>query len=106
MESVQNVPSISPVGIRERLRSLSQSISTYLDDGKQKNPIYVLDGVRAIACFLVVFFHVNFVARGGNIWRPIHDFGSVVGALALFGQSGVILFFLLSCFLLFLPYSQ
>lgn len=88
------------------LQAWSQYITQLLDDGKQKASIRVLDGVRAIACLSVLFFHVNVAARDFHIWSPIHEFGSLVGATAFYGQSGVVLFFVLSGFLLFLPYAK
>ncbi|GHO73100.1 hypothetical protein KSD_08710 [Ktedonobacter sp. SOSP1-85] len=86
--------------------SLSQRITSLLDDGKQKNAIPALDGFRAIACLLVVVFHLNFLARESGIWHPIHDLGTAFGIVALGGDSGVLLFFVLSGFLLFLPYAK
>ena len=91
---------------QSRIQRVQHAISMLLEDGKQKNTIAALDGVRAVACLSVLFFHVNFFARESNIWHPIHDFGSVIGALALAGQSGVTLFFVLSGFLLFMPYAK
>lgn len=91
---------------RSTLQAWSQYITQLLDDGKQKASIRVLDGVRAIACLSVLFFHINVAARDFHIWSPIHEFGSLVGAAAFYGQSGVVLFFILSGFLLFLPYAK
>jgi len=105
MPSIPSSPE-SAVRPQSRLQQIHSAISILLEGGKQKNTIAVLDGVRAIACLSVLFFHINFYARETNIWRPIHDFGSVVGALALAGQSGVTLFFVLSGFLLFMPYAK
>jgi len=107
-KSIPPIPATpeSPVRPESRLQRVHSAISTLMEDGKQKNTIAALDGVRAIACLAVLFFHVNFFARETNIWRPIHDLGSVIGALALAGQSGVTLFFVLSGFLLFMPYAK
>src|SRR5258708_3372708 len=91
---------------RRTLQVWNHSITHLLDDGKQKSPIRVLDGVRAIACLSVLLFHINVAARDFHIWSPIHEFGSLGGAAAFYGQSGVILFFVLSGFLLFLPYAK
>ncbi len=106
---VSSLPTSSPptfVQPQSWLQRVHHTISMLMEDGKQKNTIAVLDGVRAIACLCVLFFHVNFFSRETNIWHPIHDFGSVIGAIALAGQSGVTLFFVLSGFLLFKPYAK
>jgi peptidoglycan/LPS O-acetylase OafA/YrhL len=89
-----------------KVQGASQKVTSLLDNEKKKNTITVLDGLRGLACFLVMFYHLNLVARDYHIWIPIHDFGSIVGSIALFGQSGIILFFMLSGFLLFLPYAK
>ncbi len=91
---------------RAKIQGASQGITLLLDNEKKKNTITVLDGIRGLACFLVMFYHLNLVARDYHIWIPIHDLGSLAGSIALFGQSGVILFFMLSGFLLFLPYAK
>ena len=82
-------------------------MATFLGDGKQKNSIPVLDGVRAIACLSIITFHMNLLARFHGIWNPALDgVGAFMSAAALSGESGVILFFVLSGFLLFLPYAK
>ena len=80
---------------------------------KSKSQILVLDGVRAVACLAVLSWHVNFLARNYGIWPPLHSSNHLIDiliflgeSLAYFGESGVILFFLLSSFLLFLPYAK
>ncbi|GCE04047.1 acyltransferase family protein [Dictyobacter aurantiacus] len=74
----------------------------HLQTGHKKN-IAVLDGVRACAIIAVIMFHINLLALH-NLWDlPDHPFAS---ALATFGGSGVTLFFVLSGFLLFLPYAK
>ncbi|GCE17831.1 hypothetical protein KDK_16310 [Dictyobacter kobayashii] len=71
--------------------------------GEHKKNIAVLDGVRACAIIAVMAFHINLMALN-DLWDlPHHPFAS---ALATFGGSGVTLFFVLSGFLLFLPYAR
>ena len=48
---------------QSRIQRVHHAISMLLEDGKQKNTIAALDGVRAVACLSVLFFHVNFFAR-------------------------------------------
>jgi peptidoglycan/LPS O-acetylase OafA/YrhL len=65
-----------------------------------KNQIPVLDGVRAIACLAVLSWHLN------QITPALRGINNYLAALVYFGDSGVMLFFLLSGFLLFLPYAK
>ncbi|WP_165423438.1 acyltransferase family protein [Ktedonosporobacter rubrisoli] len=71
----------------------------------RKNTIVVLDGVRAVACLLVIFYHINLINLRLHVWQPA-ALGPFITALAVAGGSGVTLFFLLSGFLLFLPYAR
>ncbi len=91
----------------------NQSMTHSLKDSASKNQLPVLDGVRAIACLGVLLFHVNFIAGGKGIWNSvnhIHDLPGILvyiaNTISYAGNSGVILFFLLSGFLLFLPYCK
>jgi peptidoglycan/LPS O-acetylase OafA/YrhL len=71
-----------------------------LNDQKPQGTIAPLDGVRALAFLLVFDIHMNHAGvwgDGNNPW--ISAFFSV-------GRTGVTLFFILSGFLLFLPYTQ
>jgi peptidoglycan/LPS O-acetylase OafA/YrhL len=77
-----------------------------LDDepgGGKRGTIAVLDGVRAFAVLIVIVFHVNRVS-GDNLW----DWRSapLTSAFATAGGMGVTLFFVLSGFLLFMPFSK
>ncbi|WP_201360527.1 acyltransferase family protein [Dictyobacter formicarum] len=85
----------------------SQSVTCSLEDSKQKKTIYALDGIRALTCLGVVSFHLNLRAYIAHVWSPFLDnFGAMISSLALIGETGVLLFFLLSGFLLFLPYAK
>jgi len=91
----------------------SPSETTSLAESKSDKQIPMLDGVRAIACLGVISMHLSFHAGKQYIWKPLHGVHDVLGLLAYFaatlsyaGYSGVILFFLLSSFLLFLPYAK
>jgi peptidoglycan/LPS O-acetylase OafA/YrhL len=73
-----------------------------LDDQKPKGTIAALDGVRALAAIMVVIYHSSGVVDGH--WNILSvPFFSM---LNLFWAKGVTLFFILSGFLLFLPYVQ
>ena len=76
------------------------------EEGKhdnQKNMITVLDGVRACAILLVITFHINYTT-GNDLWH--WHTNPLTSSIALAGTSGVNLFFVLSGFLLFLPYAK
>jgi len=66
----------------------------------------VLDSVRAIACLTVLDFHINLMTRDTHIWNPTNLSHRLISAIALAGASGVTLFFVLSDFLLFMPYAK
>ncbi len=70
--------------------------------GGGKGTIASLDGVRAVAALLVVILHLN--EATGVPWN-LNQHG-LLTALAVFGRTGVDLFFVLSGFLLFLPYAK
>ncbi len=92
----------------QQVEAMSQSITNALSVGKQKNPIYALDGVRAVACLSVISFHLNLFSLLAHLWSPIlSDVGAtVISSLALAGEMGIVLFFILSGFLLFLPFAK
>jgi peptidoglycan/LPS O-acetylase OafA/YrhL len=70
-------------------------------------PIAVLDGVRAVACLGVLSFHVNLWAYLDHLWSAgPGDLGAVLSSLPFVGETGFLLFFVLSGFLLFLPYAR
>src|SRR5690242_4861493 len=70
--------------------------------GKGVKNIAALDGVRAIAALMVVSLHLN---KGAGVpWSINRE--PLASSLAVFGRTGVILFFVLSGFLLFMPYAR
>src|SRR5690349_20215062 len=65
--------------------------------------ILALDGVRVFATIAVITFHINSLVAN-NLWdKPSNPLSS---AFETFGGSGVTLFFVLSGFLLFMPYAN
>lgn len=94
-------------------QKFNQSAMNSLEASKPKSKILVLDGVRAVAFLSVLLYHMSFIAGVKGIWGPVYDIHDVPGILAYFtasfayfGEAGVILFFILSGFLLFLPYAK
>src|SRR5215475_1313594 len=99
------------VSYQQRMKNYSEKVTSSLEVSKPKNHLFVLDGVRAVACLGVLSYHANFLARNYGIWNPLmskvwNPLKDSNAALIYFGESGVILFFLLSGFLLFLPFAK
>lgn len=81
-------------------------LATLLEGTKQPSTIASLDGVRAVACLSVIVFHISLITtRDTVLWSPLNA-PALISAIALAGDTGVTLFFLLSGFLLFLPYGK
>ncbi len=74
------------------------------EETRPKETIPALDGVRAIACLMVIGYHISLMARDTHLWTENSD--TLITALLLAGNAGVTLFFVLSGFLLFLPYAN
>src|SRR5574340_1339449 len=76
-------------------------------DNEQKNgkhnTISVLDGVRGVAILMVIVFHVNRVT-GDNLWNQATY--PLASSISTAGGIGVTLFFVLSGFLLFMPFAK
>jgi len=70
----------------------------------RKTPIAALDGVRAIACLSVIEYHVHYLITSSFDLTPV--MGQLGSSILMAGWSGVTLFFVLSGFLLFIPYAK
>ncbi|HEU5370201.1 MAG TPA: acyltransferase [Ktedonobacterales bacterium] len=75
-----------------------------LEEPHPRGTIAALDGVRAIACLMVIAYHISLMTHDIHLWSMDSD--SLITALLLAGNAGVTLFFVLSGFLLFLPYAN
>src|SRR6266700_7753045 len=71
-------------------------------EGK-RNSIAVLDGVRAIAILMVIVFHINRIT-GDSLWNQMAN--PLASSISTAGGMGVTLFFVLSGFLLFMPFAK
>lgn len=110
METVNALPEKQVSSFKGWVNTYTQKVTASLEVSKSKNHLLVLDGVRAIACLLVllhhIIAHVVFPELWPGIWAPSGKLQVLLAAILEFGDSGVILFFLLSSFLLFLPFAK
>lgn len=92
------------IGLKEYASSFWRNVHSWfaqqLDDQKTRGTIAALDGVRALAFLLVFELHINHAGVWGDGNNPF------ISAFYSVGRTGVTLFFVLSGFLLFLPYTQ
>jgi peptidoglycan/LPS O-acetylase OafA/YrhL len=92
--------------LRSIFRRFDHWVECLLDNEQKngkKNTISVLDGVRGIAVLMVIVFHVNRVT-GDNIW--VQTANPLTSSISTAGGTGVTLFFVLSGFLLFMPFAK
>ena len=88
--------------LRNFYRRIVVWLTATLENPGSKSMIAPLDGVRAIACLSVVMFHISLKA---HVW-DLHFLGHNAVSIIMAGDAGVSLFFVLSGFLLFLPYVK
>src|SRR6266700_7911699 len=95
---------IGLMNLEEFTSSLRRNVHSWfaqqLNDQKPMGTIAALDGVRALAFLLVFELHINHAGVWGDGNNPI------ISAFFSVGRTGVSLFFVLSGFLLFLPYTK
>ncbi len=87
--------------------SLKQNLVSWLHTQlgtEKKGTIASLDGIRAIACMMVIWFHINLLTREQHFWHQ--SYKPLVSSIMLSGDTGVTLFFILSGILLFMPYAK
>src|SRR6266702_4719673 len=95
--------------IRQLLQRFGRWIAYKLEDSNlpyregKRNSIAVLDGVRAIAILMVIVFHINRIT-GDSLWNQMAN--PLASSVATAGGTGVTLFFVLSGFLLFMPFAK
>lgn len=96
--------------LQRSMQTYGQRVTDSLEVSKPKNHLLVLDGVRAMAFLLVLLHHITehivLPIYWTGFWNPSGRLQTLLAAALNVGESGVILFFLLSSFLLFLPFAK
>jgi len=93
-------------GVHSALPSIRPRLANPSKNTQQKNTIAVLDGVRAIACLIVMLYHISLMGNDTHLWDPFSSSNPLFGSVVYAGATGVTLFFVLSGFLLFMPYAK
>lgn len=95
----------SSIATKEQVRKsipFKLQLSRLIPTSGALHEIASLDGLRTLAILLVIWIHTSEFAEGTGLYVG----SNLVRYLADFGFSGVFLFFVLSGFLLFLPYAR
>ncbi|TMC15932.1 MAG: acyltransferase [Chloroflexi bacterium] len=93
-------------GVTRIAMVIGRWIRAGLEDSPKKNTILLLDGVRAFACLIVIWFHIYRIPRDLSIWNSPPLAHPLLNSFLYFGKYGVTLFFVLSGFLLFMPFAE
>jgi peptidoglycan/LPS O-acetylase OafA/YrhL len=93
--------------LRNNIHIFCEKVTNSLQISKPGKQIIALDGLRGFACLSVIFFHINLF----DLWindpvMPKHGIYTILDPFLDAGQTGLVLFFLLSGFLLFLPFAK
>lgn len=104
--NIARSPRMTRTGDHQIVMAIGQWIRAGLEDSSKKNTIPILDGVRAFACLIVIWFHIYRIPRDMHVWKTQPSVHPLLNSFLFFGKYGVTLFFVLSGFLLFLPFAK